>query len=148
MNKSQFTVHNPLRVLLTGSRGMLGGYIQRAFEEDGASVEITGLNRNASPGGIICDLTAGVPSLSERYDVVIHAAGTIEEEYAEQLNLNGTLNLIKALEAKPPKAFVFISDAEVYGATEGDMITEEHHTWTRNEVGRSKIKAEEALARW
>lgn len=137
--------HQPLKVLLTGSEGMLGSYIRNLFKNH----NITGLNRRVSSGGISCDLSAQVPVLPDTpFDLVIHAAGSRMEESAIDTNLTGTKNLLTALTQAPPKSLVFISDAAVYGMSGGENIDESHNTWATEKVGQSKILAEEEILRW
>lgn len=125
-------------MLLTGAHGMLGRYLASAFSD--AEITTLGLSEE---NDITCDLSAAVPELDgARFDLVIHAAGTRDENRAEGVNLLGTRHLLEALRQAPPAAFLFISTAEVYGRTDGEMLDETTNTWSSNEFGRSKILAE------
>lgn len=97
---------------------------------------------------IICDLRLGCQPLSEYYNIVIHAAGSNDEKCAMDVNYNGTINLCKALENRPPKQFVFISSASVYGVITGENITESAPLRPTSQYGQSKLKAEMYLQQW
>lgn len=132
-------------LLLTGSEGMLGRYLAGRF----AGYEITRLNRRETPGGIACDLSATVPTLPRKqFDIVIHAAGTRDNNLAIDVNLNGTKHLLQALEACPPKYFVFISDAAVHGLAGAENITEDTPAHVSDKVGQSKFLAEKEISEW
>ncbi len=98
-----------------------------------------------------------VPNLQDKYDVVLHAAGKAhinpkteaERQAFYEINYNGTINLCKALEAYPPKAFVFISTLSVYGSAPGNMDTEESRPLVGDSpYAESKIMAEQFLTTW
>lgn len=132
-------------MLLTGSRGMLGSYLREVMR----GWKITGLNRTPDEDGIVCDLTRAVPDLSgRRFQLVVHAAGTRDAASAVALNLEGTRRLLSALEAAPPEAFVFVSDAAVYGRTDGEEIDEQSPIFAADKVGQSKILAEREVTAW
>ncbi|MCM1291425.1 MAG: NAD(P)-dependent oxidoreductase [Prevotella sp.] len=131
-------------MLLTGSLGMLGSYIIEIFK----GWNITGLNRGPSANGITCDLSKNIPALPIRYDLVVHTAGTTDEASAIDVNLNGTKNLLAALEKNPPKEFIYISDAAVYGLSGAEDIDETANTWATDKVGQSKILAEKEVSQW
>ena len=132
-------------MLLTGSGGMLGSYIREVMR----GWNITGLSRRASDSDIACDLTRTVPALpASGFDLVVHAAGTRDAARAVELNLEGTRRLLSALETAPPRAFVFISDAAVYGRTDGEDIDEESAIFAADKVGQSKILAEREVTAW
>lgn len=132
------------KILLTGSEGMLGRYLRREFLD----YDITPLNRRETDGGKSCDLSHNIPELTERYDLVIHAAGTTDAGLALDVNLEGTKNLIRGLAPLPPARLIYISDAAVYGLTGAEDIDETSNTWTSEKVGQSKILAEKELEKW
>ena len=105
---------NTTTILLTGATGMIGSYILREF----ADCQVTTLGRSAD-NDIRVDLSASIPSLSRRFDLVVHCAGTTDEATANKVNRIGTLNLLSSLESQPPRHFIFISSLSVYGKTEG-----------------------------
>lgn len=130
-----------MRVLLTGAGGMLGSYIREVMPD----YEIVPLGKRD------CDLTCEVPRLDAKgFDMVIHAAGTLEAAEAVALNLDGTRRLLQALDtlAEKPRYFVFISDVRVYGRAEGESIGEETPLVAAEKVGQSKILAEKEVTDW
>lgn len=95
--------------------------------------------------------------LIEKFDTVIHAAGKahqipksekqVQEFYQD--NVQGTANLLKALESPlPPKSFIFISTVAVYGLNEGNLINEHVPLLAKAPYGLSKIKAEQLVQEW
>lgn len=132
------------KILITGASGMLGHYLKKIFVDD----SLTTLGRSES-NNIRCDLTVSAPDLGgSAFEGVIHAAGTEEEDDAPALNERGTSNLLKALDAAPPKWIVFISSHQVYSRDAGCDIEEIHSTWPSSKAGQSKARAENLLRRW
>ncbi|WP_321518078.1 NAD-dependent epimerase/dehydratase family protein [uncultured Bacteroides sp.] len=140
-------------LLFTGASGFLGINIKPILD----------LNYNITTVGMSpdddyqVDLSKAIPSFSEIYDVVIHAAGMAhfvpesKEEYEIFFNVNyqGTVNLCRALErVGVPGALIFISSVAVYGIDSGENITEEHPLNGTSPYALSKIKAEEFLIDW
>ncbi len=134
-----------MKILLTGASGMLGGYLLPILKvEDNV---VTTLQRNSAD--ITCDLTKDVPDFGQKsFDLVVHAAGSHEEVDALALNLEGTERLLKALEANPPKEFVYVSSWEVYSPDSGEDVKEDHQLWAATKVGQSKARAEEIVRKW
>ena len=132
--------------LVTGGAGFIGKYVVRELRDH--DYEVTVLSRSAD-SDISADLAAAVPDLAgRRFDLVVHLAGSTDEKAADAVTRQGTANLVAALTDTPPKWFVFISSAAVYGVTEGENIDENHPTEPTTEYGRSKLAAERLLADW
>ena len=137
-----------MEVLITGSNGFLGKCI---VEELKSKFSLTTLSRKNSDYNY--DLTNGVPILKIDFDYVIHVAGKAhivpknksEEEEFFDVNLNGTKNLLKSLEKKPPKTFVFISTVAVYGKEFGEMLDENTPLLGSTAYAKSKILAEKEV---
>ena len=103
------------------------------------------------------NLANEVPALDKHYDIVLHACGkahVVPKTEAEKnafyaVNLDGTINLCKALEkVEPPKALIFVSTVAVYGCETGTDITEDHPLLGKTPYADSKIKAEKFLQEW
>ncbi len=132
-----------VQTLLTGATGLVGHYLL----SQPRNLEITTLGRSDS-NDIECDLTIQVPQLGGGYDLVIHLAGTEENESASELNIDGTRRLLTALDTTPPAYFIYLSSYKVYGKEEGEYITEQTHLWANDKAGQTKARAEEVLIKW
>lgn len=137
-------------ILLTGANGFLGKII---LENSCEEVYTLGRSGNSD---IVVDLSESIPSLP-KVDLVIHSAGKahnipkseIEKKEFYNVNVLGTLNLLKGLERSTlPKMFVFISSVSVYGLISGNNITEEHLLMAKDPYGLSKIEAEQLVIDW
>lgn len=142
-----------MKLLFTGASGFLGNNIKPLLAK---KYEITtvGLTDNDD---IKTNLANEMPILTEKYDMVLHAAGKahtvpsneVEKQAFFDVNYQGTVNLCTALEkAGLPKAMVFISTVAVYGCEFGESITEEHPLAGNTPYARSKIMAEQYLTEW
>lgn len=137
-----------MRILLTGASGFLGSILK---EELSQNHEIFTLGRK-SENDISVDLKSEIPLIPE-VDMVIHAAGKAhvipktEQEKLEffKINVEGTANLLKALEDVKPKVFIFISTVAVYGKEKGENITEDHPLLGDSPYAISKKKAEKLV---
>ena len=142
------------KTLLSGSSGFLGKVLNTELN---TQFDIQTLGRS-SQNNIRCDLSQEIPTLNSKYDYIIHNAGkahvvpkTAEEKAAFfQVNYQGTLNLLAALEQLPslPRNFIFISTIAVYGKTEGKLIAETYPLEGTTPYARSKIQAEAAVQNW
>lgn len=133
-----------MNILITGASGMLGGYLLQLLKGDN---EITTLQRQGAD--ILCDLKTDMPVFCNKsFDLVVHAAGSHDENDAFLLNLKGTRRLLGALEGNPPKEFVFVSSWEVYSPDSGEDVKEDHQLWASTKVGQSKARAEDLVSKW
>lgn len=141
------------KLLFTGASGFLG-YNIRPILEKTYDVHTIGLTDDDD---IKINIAKEVPPVNTHYDVVLHAAGkahTVPKTEAEKqvfydVNLQGTVNLCKALENSGiPKALVFVSTVAVYGCEFGELITEEHPLEGTTPYAKSKIMAEQYLTEW
>lgn len=135
--------------LLTGATGFLGRIINKHQQ-----VRTLRLGRGPQ-SDIRCDLSQEIPALPEVH-TVIHNAGkahsrsqtAAEAKSSFAVNERGTRNLLKGLEAHPPKQFIFISTVAVYGLDAGQNIFESAHLLGKTPYAKSKIKAENAVREW
>ena len=141
------------KILFTGGTGFLGHNIKPILDNI-YKVTTCGITKEDV---IKVNLAQDVPTLPERYDIVLHAAGkahvipkTDEEKKAfYDVNLLGTIHLCNALEqVGVPTALIFISTVAVYGCEYGNMITEKHPLNGTSPYADSKIKAENYLRDW
>ena len=139
--------------LLTGGTGFLGYFISKAISENNILVT---LSRNIGQYSICLDQKA--PVFSEKFDLVIHAAGKAhsvpktsqEKQVFFDVNFKGTQNLLQGLEESQslPKAFIFISTVAVYGKENGINISEDAPLLAKDPYGLSKIQAEQLVLDW
>ncbi len=141
------------KLLFTGGTGFLGNNIM-PFLSEKYTVTTIGITDSDV---IKANFAKEVPSLPDKYGVVLHAAGKAhvypkteaEKQAFYDINYQGTVNLCKALEACPPKAFVFISTLSVYGSAPGNMDTEDSRPLVGDSpYAESKIMAEQFLTTW
>lgn len=131
-------------ILITGASGMLGSYVSESFRDH----KLYSLGRGPQ-NDFICDLRHVVPEFKEqKFNLVVHCAGTEDDNQASSLNIDGTLNLLRGLETSPPVNFVFISSYKVYSADAGENVNEDTPLWASSEAGRTKAVAEEKVRKW
>ncbi len=143
------------KILLTGRSGFLGNYIYNSLIFENYDVYTLGRS-NINQYQI--DLTKKeVPFSTNKYDLVIHAAGlahtvpkTVEEtNQFYEINVFGTKNLLEGLSNKNiPRHFVFISSVSVYGLLNGTLINENAPLLAEDSYGKSKIEAENLVKKW
>lgn len=142
-----------MKLLFTGASGFLGNNVYPLLKNN-YSVSTIGLT---SQDDYTVNLAKEIPTLQERYDIVLHAAGKAhsvpknesERQLFFDVNLQGTKNLCTALEkAGVPKSFIFISTVAVYGCDDGENISEDHVLDGTTAYALSKIQAEEYLQVW
>lgn len=160
-----------MKVLLTGGAGYIGSHTAVELLNKGNEVVIFDNFSNSSPVSIkrVEQITGrSVPfvqgdvraqplleqTLREHaIDSVVHFAGkkAVGESVAQPIdyfdnNVNGTLVLIRAMEAVGVKRLVFSSSATVYGDPEYLPLDELHPLSVTNPYGRSKLMVEEILS--
>ncbi len=128
-----------MKLKVTVASGLLGRYLITLLS---ATSEVKNLQRHGAD--ICCDLADSVPQFGEeRFDMVIHAAGSSDESEAFRVNYDGTSHLLDALREQPPRQIIFLSSWEVYSPDAGENVEETHQTWASSKVGQSKARAEQ-----
>ena len=160
-----------MKILLTGGAGYIGSHTAVELLSKGHEVVIFDNFSNSSPASVqrIAQITGrSVPlvqgdvreqsvleqTLREHaIDSVVHFAGkkAVGESVAQPIdyfdnNVNGTLVLIRAMEAARVKRLVFSSSATVYGDPQYLPLDERHPLSVTNPYGRSKLMVEEILS--
>lgn len=142
-----------MKILLTGANGFLGRYIKEYLRQ----CNLLKTLGKSSKNDYTCDLANEVPILDNDLSIVIHTAGKAhlipksseETEEFYKVNVQGTANLLKALESPhPPKSFIFISTVAVYGLNNGNHINEDAPVLAKDPYGHSKIQAENLVQEW
>jgi nucleoside-diphosphate-sugar epimerase len=142
------------RILLTGATGFLGKSI---YKELNGRFNFLRLGRSVG-NDIQVDLSKEIPKLTDRVDLIVHAAGKAhvipsnlqEAKEFDQVNVVGTQNLILGIEQSGflPAEFVFISSVAVYGKEMGNLLDETCSLLGSTPYAKSKIKAEQLLVDW
>ena len=159
-----------MKTLLTGGAGYIGTHTAVQLLESGHDIvvfdnfsnshpealrrieQITGSNVTLVRGDVR-DQALLEQVLSEHaIDSVVHFAGkkAVGESVAQPLdyfdnNVNGTLVLLRAMQATGVHQLVFSSSATVYGTPQYLPLDERHPTSVTNPYGRSKLFVEEIL---
>lgn len=157
-------------ILITGGTGFIGSHTVAAFAEAGQPVVILDNLSNSSPKVLdrLAKLHASpvefvqadvrdakaLDALFARYTFagVMHFAGlkAVGESVAHPLryldhNVNGTLQLLQAMDRAEVRRFVFSSSATVYGDPVHIPIPETAPLNATNPYGRTKLMCEDAL---
>lgn len=160
-----------MKVLLTGGAGYIGSHTAVELLNKGHEVVIFDNFSNSSPVSVqrIAQITGRSVALVQgdvreqaileqtlrehAIDSVVHFAGkkAVGESVAQPIdyfdnNVNGTLVLIRAMEAAGVKRLVFSSSATVYGDPQYLPLDEQHPLSVTNPYGRSKLMVEEILS--
>ncbi len=142
------------KILITGGKGFLGQQIVKGLRYRGCKTYSLG---RTTDNDIVCDLAYKPPTIQMYFDIVVHAAGRAhmtpqtekDKELFYKVNVQGTKNLLKALEKSSiPLAFIFISTVAVYGKEIGEMIKETEPMLAKDPYGLSKIQAETIITKW
>jgi nucleoside-diphosphate-sugar epimerase len=134
------------KILITGSSGFVGREIYAHLSKNN---DVSTLNRKS--GTYQTDLSKKKPYFGRHFDIVIHCAGLAHQNESLKhflVNVNGTKNLLGALEANLPSQFVFISTIAVYGVKTGNLLNEDTPILASDSYGMSKIQAEAEVVQW
>ena len=143
----------PGNVLVTGGCGFLGRHLHPLLRQAGWRIRILdpqseyraglkgGLTNPGEVAKAVCDIDAVVHLAAEHRDDVR------PPELYRQVNVEGTANLLRAMEAEGCQRIVFTSTVAVYplDVPEPD---EDFPPAPFNEYGRSKLEAERLIERW
>lgn len=141
-----------MKVLVTGASGFLGKHLVQEFESLKYTIDTIGRNDAAT---IVADISKELPSISQKYDAVIHIAGKAhvvpkteaEKQEFYDVNVIGTKNLLNALN-NTSTYFVLISSVSVYGLDFGDNISEDAPLNALEPYAKSKMLAETMVWEW
>jgi len=170
-NETAISIHNSMKILVTGASGLVGGAIVKEFLRYGFEVyALSKSNSKIDKFGEIknffkADITeyqnlAAIAKL-ENIDVIIHSAGLAHQfgNRAERefwkVNVLGTENVARLAADLKVKHFILISSVAVYGrkpanlkdnnsATYKSEITEEAICQPQGFYARSKLGSEKA----
>jgi UDP-glucose 4-epimerase len=158
-----YVVSKSMRVLVTGGAGFIGSHVVDRLVRGGFDVRVLDNLSTGSIANIQGHLDSGsidfvegdildsslAKKCLENVDVVVHLAALISVPLSLQnpqltfdINVGGTLNLLRnSVEAKI-KRFIFISSCAVYGDPKTLPVTEEAPTNPISPYAESKLLAE------
>ena len=146
-----------MKVLVTGGAGYIGSVLVDRLISQGHQVNViddlsNGYLENIHKDakffqGSILD-TDLLNKALERIEVVLHLGAKIRVEEGEskpelykQVNIEGTLNLLKLCKEKGISKFVFASTAAVYGNPDDFPVTESSNEAPVNVYGQTKLES-------
>jgi nucleoside-diphosphate-sugar epimerase len=138
------------RVWMTGASGFVGRHIVPVLASHGFDVTTIGRGDAAD---LRADLSTTVPDLRGEPGWVLHAMGhahrvpktETERTAFTRVNVEGTRNLLRAVERIDCRGIVHLSTVAVYGRTEGQGLTEDCALQATDPYGQSKRDAEDVL---
>ena len=111
------------RVLITGSRGMLGKHLCATIKEEHPKKEILECKIDLTKSNEVERFLNSLP----KFDTIFHLAALVPVEDVNQnpskaflVNVGGTLNLLSSLKNRTPK-IIFASTSHVYGLKNGPL---------------------------
>ncbi|MBP1805014.1 UDP-glucose 4-epimerase GalE [Rubellimicrobium aerolatum] len=162
-----------MRVLVTGGAGYIGSHTLVELLGQGHEALVVDSFANSSPRALDrvreltngffeseeCDIrdTARLTAAATRFrpDAVIHFAGlkSVGESARRatdyyDVNVAGTVSLLKAMEAAGTARIIFSSSATVYGEPRYLPFDEDHPIGPTNVYGQTKVIAERMLTDW
>ena len=149
-----------MNILVTGGAGFIGRYLveylcdnnQVTIYDDLSNSDIEKISFLISRGvrfikGDVLDFEKLLES-SKNFDVIIHLAAksdvaesVINPKETINVNLNGTINVLKCCVQNKIRKIIFASSASVYGDS-SDIISEKSATIPLSPYGKSKLDAE------
>ena len=147
-------------VLITGVNGTIGSQVARFLLSQGH--RILGLDDSAPPlpglsgaapfTALVWDITraGGAPPEAAEADVLIHCAALVHKRSKDlsrdhyfEVNVQGTKNVLSALDVRRVRQVVFLSTVSVYGGLSQTMVpNEETPPAPEDFYGESKLAAE------
>jgi UDP-glucose 4-epimerase len=149
----------PLRILVAGGRGFLGGRIAAHLAEAGHHIILGSRTQAAAPPWLPqaepvvmqWDNSDALRESCKQVDIVIHAAGMNAKECAEDpvraVMVNGvnTAGLVDAASAAGVKQFIYLSTAHVYCNPLVGNITEDTPVKNSHPYATSHLAGEQAV---
>lgn len=153
-----------MRLLVTGGTGFIGSHLAEEARRRGAEVVVLGLTDRPEerataellsgqgveiiPGSITDPVLCG--RAMERVTHVFHLAvamreGGKDDEFFEQVNLDGTRRLLEAAGAARVARFIYCGTIGIYGHQAPGITTEESPLRPGNIYERTKVAAEQLV---
>jgi len=143
-----------MRLLVTGSSGLIGSELVKRLREEGH--EVRRFDLRPAEGQPARDLRDGaaLEEAAAECDGVYHLAavsrvawGADAPDICADINIRGTRALVDTMLAHGKPWLVFASSREVYGNPGSRLVTEADPLVPLNEYGRSKVLAEQIVTR-
>ena len=151
----------PLRILIAGGRGFLGGRIAAYLAEAGHHIILGSRTQAVAPSWLPqakavlmqWDDPLALKDVCEHVDVIVHAAGMsakqCEGDPVRALTFNGvaTARLVEAASAAKVKQLIYLSTAHVYAVPLSGVISEENCPTNLHPYATSHLAGEHAVLR-
>jgi UDP-glucose 4-epimerase len=150
-----------MKILVTGGAGYIGSVLVNKLMEQGHKVNViddlsNGFRENIDKRAIFTEGSIldkdNLNKALEGVEMVYHLAAKIRVEEGEskpelykKVNVEGTLNLLKACAAKKINKFIFASTAAVYGNPDEFPVNENSKTNPVNVYGATKLEIDNYL---
>ena len=142
-----------MKALVTGATGFIGLKLIKILEDCGYSIRILSRNNNLDYDTAICDLqNEKIPeSALDSVDVIFHLAGhahdlasdSIQEKIYYDVNLGGTVKLIKIAVQKKVRKFIYVSSVKAGGVPGFGVCASENDQGEPEGIyGKTKREAE------
>ena len=142
-----------MKALVTGATGFIGLKLIKSLEDCGYSIRILSRNNNLDYDTVICDLqNEKIPeSALDSVDVIFHLAGhahdlasdSIQEKIYYDVNLGGTVKLIKIAVQKKVRKFIYVSSVKAGGVPGFGVCASENDQGEPEGIyGKTKREAE------
>ena len=142
-----------MKALVTGATGFIGLKLIKALEDCGYSIRILSRNNNLDYDTVICDLqNEKIPqSALDSVDVIFHlaahahdlASDSIQEKIYYDVNLGGTVKLIKIAVKKKVRKFIYVSSVKAGGIPSFGVCASENDQGEPEGIyGKTKREAE------
>lgn len=144
----------PQKILVTGATGKLGEQVGRmllkkyrifAFYRDPSKIflrkEIKWVKTD------ILDLSQEAMEAIRRCDMIVHLAGQMGSfnRFCFKVNVEGTRNILKAIDKERKTTFIFFSSIDAFGMTGKQVVDEEDMEEPDSLYGESKLRAERLI---
>ncbi|MGL4909185.1 MAG: NAD-dependent epimerase/dehydratase family protein [Bacteroidales bacterium] len=144
-----------MKITLIGGSGFVGTrlieQLQKNFELSNIDKQASQFYNNISVIGNVLDINSMVPHLQGTDVVILLAAEHRDDVQPTQkyydVNVEGTRNVLQAMEQAGVKHIIFTSSVAIYGLNKANP-NEQHPADPFNHYGKSKWQAEEVLRTW
>ena len=121
-----------MKIFITGINSFVGKELTKILKKK--KIKFTGCDINKKNNFIYCDIRSKkISDVIPTNSIVVHLAAMANEKVcsknkrkAYDINVNGTINLLKACSKKKCKQFIFASTEWVYGERKNSKISKEN----------------------